>query len=153
MSTDREAVAESKTNTGATDGLSGRRLAQLLAHTEGVPEDPSLQAAFRLGLLGRPPRGTPELLESAPDRDLPAGLRGRRSRGRNDYDSVPVFCGILLVTIMLQRHSTAPCLAELRRNPSLRRSIEVETESNVPTDWNMFRFLRLRQSSILEGVQ
>jgi hypothetical protein len=81
-----------------------------------------------------------EFLECVPDGRLLASLRDHRGKGRNDYP-VHVCWGTLLLTIVLRHPSTESCLAELHRNPSLRRLIGAERESDVPKAWNMSRFL------------
>ena len=59
-------------------------------------------------------------LELVPDGNLLAGLRTARGKGRDDYP-VSVLWGTLLLTIVLRHPSIEACLAELRRNRSLRR--------------------------------
>ena len=81
-----------------------------------------------------------EFLESIPDERLLAGLRAHRGKGRDDYP-VHVSWGVILLTIVLRHPTIESCLAELRRNPSLRRLIGAEKESDVPNGWNMSRFL------------
>ena len=41
----------------------------------------------------------------------------------------------------LRHPSHEACLAELRRNPSLRRLLGVEAEAQIPHHWNLSRFL------------
>lgn len=81
-----------------------------------------------------------EFLEAIPDAKLLGGLREKRGKGRNDYP-VHVCWGVVLLTILLRHSNTDACLAELERNPSLRRLIGAEHEHQVPKAWNMSRFL------------
>lgn len=81
-------------------------------------------------------------LRMLPDGKLLAALRRRRGRGRNDY-SVTSAWGVLLLTILLRHPSVEACLGELRRNEALRRLIGIESETKVPNDYNMSRFLRV----------
>jgi Transposase DDE domain/Transposase domain (DUF772) len=79
-------------------------------------------------------------LEAIPDAALLQGLRTARGRGRDDYP-VSVLWGVAILTPLLRHPSHEACLAELRRNPSLRRLIGIETEAQVPHHWNLSRFL------------
>lgn len=83
-----------------------------------------------------------EFLEAIPDDRLLAGLRATRAKGRNDYP-VRVLWGTLLLGLALRHPTVESCLAELRRNEGLRRLIGIETEEQVPNNWNMSRFLQL----------
>jgi hypothetical protein len=78
-------------------------------------------------------------LETIPDALL-QGLRTARGRGRDDYP-VSVLWGVAVLTPLLRHSSHEACLAELRRNPSLRRLLGVEDEVQVPHHWNLSRFL------------
>jgi len=80
-----------------------------------------------------------QFLGSIPDAELLASLRQWRGRGRDDY-GVSVLWGVCLLTPLLRHPSIEATLAELRRNPALRRLIGIETESQVPKKWNMSRF-------------
>lgn len=80
-----------------------------------------------------------QFLGSIPDARLLASLRQWRGRGRDDYH-VSVLWGVCLLTPLLRHPSTEATLAELRRNPALRRLIGIETEDQVPKKWNMSRF-------------
>jgi hypothetical protein len=80
-----------------------------------------------------------ELLASLPEGALLQSLRLRRGKGRDDYP-VHVLWGVLLLTVALRHPTTEACLGELRRNPSLRRLIGIESEAGVPKAWNMSRF-------------
>ncbi len=80
-----------------------------------------------------------ELLAAIPDGRLLDSLRSARGKGRNDYP-VHVLWGVVLLTIALRHPDTEACLGELRRNEGLRRLIGIESESKVPSKWNMSRF-------------
>src|SRR4051812_14794393 len=79
-------------------------------------------------------------LEALPDAALLQGLRAARGRGRDDYPVV-VLWGVAVLTPLLRHPSHEACLAELRRNPSLRRLIGIEAEEQVPHHRNLSRFL------------
>ena len=83
-----------------------------------------------------------ELLALVPDTRLLEALRQWRGRGRDDYP-VSVLWGVLLLTIVLRHPSIEACLAELRRNPPLRKLIGIESEEQVPKKWNVSRFQRV----------
>jgi len=51
-----------------------------------------------------------------------------------------VLWGVSLLTILLRHPSIEAGLAELRRNPSLRKLIGIESEEGVPKKWNVSRF-------------
>lgn len=80
-----------------------------------------------------------ELLAAIPDGALLESLRSARGKGRNDYP-VHVLWGVVLLTVALRHPHTEACLAELKRNESLRRLIGIESEDTVPSKWNMSRF-------------
>lgn len=62
--------------------------------------------------------------------------------------------GTLLLTIALRHTMIEQCLAELRRNESLRRLIGIESEDAVPKKWSMSRFLAvLGQEPHLSAVR
>ena len=79
-------------------------------------------------------------LEAIPDTSLLQGLWQARGHGRDDYP-VSVLWGVAVLTPLLRHLSYDACLAELRRNPSLRRLLGVETEAQIPHHWNLSRFL------------
>jgi hypothetical protein len=79
-------------------------------------------------------------LEAIPDAALLQGLHDARGRGRDDYP-VSVLWGVAVLTPLLRHPSHEACLAELRRNPSLRRLLGVEAEAQIPHHWNLSRFL------------
>jgi hypothetical protein len=80
------------------------------------------------------------LLEVIPDRALLDSLRTARGKGRNDVP-VHVAWGVLVLSIALRHTTIEACLAELRRNESLRKLIGIESEEAVPQKWNLSRFL------------
>jgi hypothetical protein len=79
-------------------------------------------------------------LEAIPDAALLQALRTARGRGRDDYP-VSVLWGVAVLTPLLRHPTHEACLAELRRNPALRRLLGVETEAQLPHAWNLSRFL------------
>lgn len=81
-----------------------------------------------------------QLLEAVPDHDLLQSLRDARGKGRDDYP-VEVLWGSLLLAIALRHGTVDACLEELKRNPALRLLIGIESESEVPSSYNMSRFL------------
>ena len=80
-----------------------------------------------------------EFLEGLPDAKLLAALDRWRGRGRDDYP-VHVLWGVQVLTVLLRHPSTAACLAELKRNPPLRRLIGIDAEGQVPRGYNLSRF-------------
>lgn len=87
-------------------------------------------------------RSLRELLDSIPDAALLAALRKARGRGRNDYP-IHVLWRTLVISIACRHTSMSACLDELRRNPSLRQIVGIESEDRVPRAWNMSRFEQL----------
>ena len=81
-----------------------------------------------------------ELLATIPDTELLEGLRQARGRGRDDYP-VRVLWGVVVLTAVLRHRDFERCLGALRRNPSLRRLIGIEQDSQIPNGWNVSRFL------------
>jgi len=81
-----------------------------------------------------------QLLEIVPDDGLLGSLAETRGRGRNDYP-LRTLWGVLLLSVALRHPTIEHCLAELRRNESLRRLIGIESEEAVPRKWNLSRFL------------
>jgi hypothetical protein len=79
-------------------------------------------------------------LEAIPDSALLQGLRVARGRGRDDYP-VSLLWGVAVLTPLLRHHSYDACLAEVRRNPALRRLLGVQTDDQIPRHWNLSRFL------------
>jgi len=96
---------------------------------ECLDDDPDLQTIETfLGIL--------------PDGKLLEALERARGRGRDDYP-VRLLWGVVLLTPLLRHTSFAQTLAELRRNPSLRRLLGIESAEEVPNDWNVTRFLKV----------
>ena len=81
-----------------------------------------------------------QLLEIIPDEKLLTSLEQARGKGRNDY-SLRTLWGVLVLSIALRHPTIEACLAELRRNESLRKLIDIESEDKVPRKWNLSRFL------------
>lgn len=79
-------------------------------------------------------------LEAVPEGSLLQGLRLARGRGRDDFP-VSVLWGIAVMTPLLRHASFDACLAEVRRNPALRRLLGIETQDQIPKHWNLSRFL------------
>src|SRR5262245_56888080 len=92
-----------------------------------LPASPSLQAIRAL-------------LASIPDQRLLHLLAQRRHNGCDRYP-VRVLWGCLLLAILLRYPSMEACLEELRRNAGLRLLIDIERAQDVPTGWNLSRFL------------
>lgn len=80
------------------------------------------------------------LLSVIPDQTLLDSLREARGKGRDDVP-VRVAWGVLVLSIALRHTTIEGCLAELRRNESLRKIIGIESEEAVPQKWNLSRFL------------
>lgn len=83
-----------------------------------------------------------DFLEVLPDGKLLDALVRARGRGRNDYP-VHVLWGVVLLKPLLRHTAFKHTLAELRRNPALRRLIGVESREKVPNPWNVTRFLEV----------
>lgn len=81
-----------------------------------------------------------QLLEIIPDGALLEAMQTARGKGRGDY-SIRSLWGVLVLSIALRHSTIEACLAELRRNESLRRLIGLESEDVVPQKWNLSRFL------------
>jgi hypothetical protein len=82
------------------------------------------------------------LLELLPDRPLLDALRRHRGHGRNDYP-LHVLWHVHLSRYFLRHPTMEACLAELGRNPALRRVVGIEDGMGVPEPWNMSRFLEV----------
>lgn len=80
------------------------------------------------------------LLDLLPDQRLLSTLRAYRGKGRNDYP-VHVLWRVHLTRYFLRHPTLEACLAELGRNPALRRVVGIEAGQSVPEPWNMSRFL------------
>ncbi len=96
---------------------------------EKLPDSPDL-VALRL------------LLDLLPDERLLATLRAYRGKGRNDYP-VQVLWRVHMTRYLLRHVTLEACLAELGRNPALRRVVGIEDGQGVPEPWNMSRFLEV----------
>jgi hypothetical protein len=81
-----------------------------------------------------------QLLDLIPDQALLDSLQGARGKGRDDVP-VRVAWGVLVLSVALRHPTIEHCLAELRRNESLRKLIGIESEEAVPAKWNLSRFL------------
>lgn len=96
-----------------------------------------------------------QFLELLPDARLLDQLRRRRHNGNDTYP-VHVLWGTLLLSILLRHSTMRACLAELHRNPALRRLIGIESEAQVPNDWNMTRFTQVLgqepYATLLRGI-
>ena len=79
------------------------------------------------------------LLDVLPDQRLLLALRSHRGNGRNDYP-VPVLWRVHLARYFLRHEHLEQCLAELGRNPALRRVVGIEEGQKVPEPWNLSRF-------------
>lgn len=95
------------------------------------------------------------LLDLLPDEQLLAALRGRRGKGRNDYP-VHILWRVHLCRFFLRHVHMESCLAELQRNPALRRVVGIEDGQAVPEPWNMSRFLEVlgqrEHLALIEGM-
>jgi hypothetical protein len=81
-----------------------------------------------------------DFLRTVPDQELLDGLQSARGMGRDDYP-LPRLWRILLLTVLLRHTSINACLAELHRNPTLCRLIDITDVSQIPNSWNLSRFL------------
>lgn len=81
-----------------------------------------------------------QLLDVIPDQTLLISLQDARGKGRRDY-SLRTLWGVLVLSVALRHPNIESCLAELRRNESLRRMIGIDSEDGVPRKWNLSRFL------------
>lgn len=75
-----------------------------------------------------------------PDEQLLSSLRAYRGKGRNDYP-LHVLWRVHVTRYLLRHITMEACLAELGRNPALRRTVGIEDGQGVPEAWNMSRFL------------
>jgi Transposase domain (DUF772) len=60
--------------------------------------------------------------------------------GRDDYP-VERLWRVVLLTIALRHTAFNACLADLHRNPALRRLLDITAEEEIPNGWNVSRFL------------
>jgi hypothetical protein len=65
-----------------------------------------------------------QLLEIIPDQALLQSLENARGKGRDDYP-VRMLWGVVVLAAALRHPSLEHCLAELRRNESLRKLIGI----------------------------
>ena len=82
------------------------------------------------------------LLNLLPDGPLLEQLRRYRGKGRNDYP-LHLLWRVHLTRYWLRHVTMESCLAELERNPALRRVVGLEDGQGVPAAWNMSRFLEV----------
>jgi hypothetical protein len=96
-----------------------------------------------------------QLLEVIPDAALIDSLQVARGKGRNDF-AIRTLWGVLVLSIALRHSTIEACLAELRRNESLRKLVGIPSEDDVPQKWNLSRFLDAlgdsAQLPLLHGV-
>lgn len=81
-------------------------------------------------------------MEVLPDARLLAALRVYRGKGRNDYP-MHVLWRVQVLRYLLRHPTMDACLAELSRNPALRRLVgieELDAQDGIPKAWNMSRF-------------
>lgn len=79
------------------------------------------------------------ILDTLPDEEFIRSLNRERGKGRNDYP-VEVCWRIHLLVPLLKHPTLQACLAELRRNPTLRRIVGIQHPDQVPKAWVMSRF-------------
>ena len=78
------------------------------------------------------------LLELLPDAKLLTALRAYRGKGRNDYP-VAILWRVHLLRYILRHPTMDACLAELTRNPALRKVAGMQ-DGPIPEAWNLSRF-------------
>jgi len=83
-----------------------------------------------------------DFLNSVPDQALLHGLQQARGHGRDDYPVTRLW-RIVLLTIALRHTAFDACLAELHRNPTLCRLLDITNEDEIPNGWNLSRFLEV----------
>src|SRR5262249_31103279 len=99
------------------------------------PTDPRRRAPLRL----RPAGGLPRLQtiqdfrDTVPDQQL---LQGLRVAPRDDFP-IERQWRVVLLTIALRHAHCNGTLAELHRNPSLCRLLDIRAAGQVPHDWNL----------------
>ncbi len=82
------------------------------------------------------------LLDLMPDQTLLAALRMHRGHGRDDYP-VTILWRTHLARYFLRHATMEAMLAELGRNPALRRVVGLEEGQPIPDSCNMSRFLKV----------
>ena len=87
-----------------------------------------------------------EFFAITPDTQLLNYLQTRRGRGRDDYP-ITVLWGVCLLQPLLRHVHVESVLDELRRNPSLRRILGIDSAEQVPKKYNMSRFLKVLGSA------
>jgi hypothetical protein len=80
------------------------------------------------------------LLDLLPDQGLLRALHQYRGKGRDDYPVMAMW-RIHLARYFLRHAHMENCLAEVGRNPALRRVVGLEEGQPVPSGYNMSRFL------------
>ena len=80
------------------------------------------------------------LLDLIPDQELLGALRTHRGHGRDDYP-VHIAWRVHLARYFLRHPHMESCLAELARNPALRRVVGLQENMPIPNAHNMSRFL------------
>jgi hypothetical protein len=81
-----------------------------------------------------------DFLHTVPDQALLDGLVAARGHGRNDYP-IPLLWRVVLLSVLCRHPTLNDCLAELHRNPSLCRLLDITTEQAIPDSHNLSRFL------------
>ncbi len=81
-----------------------------------------------------------QLAEIIPDEKLLVSLEELAVKEGATTRCAPCW-GVLVLSIALRHPTIEACLAELRRNESLRKLIDIESEDKVPRKWNLSRFL------------
>jgi hypothetical protein len=82
------------------------------------------------------------LLNLFPDQPLLQALSEHRGHGRNEFP-MPLLWRVHVTRYLLRHPTMEACLAELGRNPALRRTLGLESGQPVPEAWNMSRFLEV----------
>jgi len=80
-----------------------------------------------------------QFFELLPDAKFLAALRVHRGKGRNDFP-VGVLWRVHLLRYLLRHVTMEACLAELGRNPALRKLAGIGEDQKLPEAWNMSRF-------------
>lgn len=96
-----------------------------------------------------------QMLDLLPDAPLLQALRAYRGHGRNECP-VHIAWRTHVVRYLLRHPTMEACLAELERNPALRKVVGIEEGMKIPTPCNMSRFLetlgRPEHLSLLSGM-
>ena len=83
-----------------------------------------------------------QFFDLLPDGKLLEALQRHRGKGRGDFP-VHVLWRVHVTRYLLRHVTTEACLAELERNPALRKVVGIEAGMKVPRPWNMSRFLEV----------